>query len=102
MACYQPLRSVTVEDIQALQGISTTAAAAQLHRKLTEIVAKYGADATNTWRHISQYLLTPDLPFAFHQMMYYGCYFDYGPDPPAWLPDPLVFFSSTVRVVQCY
>ncbi|XP_004236096.1 hexanoyl-CoA synthase isoform X4 [Solanum lycopersicum] len=88
MACYQPLRSVTVEDIQALQGISTTAAAAQLHRKLTEIVAKYGADATNTWRHISQYLLTPDLPFAFHQMMYYGCYFDYGPDPPAWLPDP--------------
>ncbi|XP_049396073.1 probable acyl-activating enzyme 17, peroxisomal isoform X1 [Solanum stenotomum] len=87
MARYQPLRSVTVEDIQALQGISA-AAAAQLHRKLTEIVAKYGADATNTWRHISQYLLTPDLPFAFHQMMYYGCYFDYGPDPPAWLPDP--------------
>ncbi|XP_055825588.1 hexanoyl-CoA synthase isoform X2 [Solanum dulcamara] len=87
MARHQPLRSVTVEDIQALQGISSDAAA-QLHRKLTEVIANYGADATKTWQHISQYLLTPDLPFAFHQMMYYGCYFDYGPDPPAWLPDP--------------
>ncbi|KAJ8536359.1 hypothetical protein K7X08_034760 [Anisodus acutangulus] len=78
--------SVTVEDIQAL-GISSDAAA-QLHRKLTEIVATYGANATKTWQHISQDLLTPDLPFSFHQMMYYGCYIHYGPDPPAWLPNP--------------
>ncbi|MCD7468657.1 putative acyl-activating enzyme 17, peroxisomal [Datura stramonium] len=85
MARIQPLHSVTVDDIQAL-GISSDAAA-QLHRKLTDIDATYGADATKTWQHISQNILIPDLPFAFHQMMYYGCYIHYGPDPPAWLPD---------------
>lgn len=84
---YKPLHSITVENIQAL-GISSDAAA-QLHLKLTEIVATYGADATKTWQHISQHLLTPDIPFSFHQMMYYGCYINFGPDPPAWLPDPL-------------
>ncbi|XP_009762075.1 hexanoyl-CoA synthase isoform X1 [Nicotiana sylvestris] len=83
---YKPLHSITVENIQAL-GISSDAAA-QLHLKLTEIVATYGADATKTWQHISQHLLTPDIPFSFHQMMYYGCYINFGPDPPAWLPDP--------------
>ncbi|XP_060204863.1 probable acyl-activating enzyme 17, peroxisomal isoform X1 [Lycium barbarum] len=82
---YKPLYSVTIEDIQALGMSSITAA--QLHRKLTEIVAAYGNDATKTWQHISQHLLSPDLPFSFHQMMYYGSYFHYGPDPPAWLPD---------------
>ncbi|CAN4088292.1 unnamed protein product [Withania somnifera] len=87
MAHHQPLHSITVDDIQAVQGISS-ASAAQLHRMLTEIVVSYGDDATKTWRHISQHLLTPDLPFAFHQMIYYGCYFDYGPDPPVWFPDP--------------
>ncbi|KAM3380901.1 putative acyl-activating enzyme 17, peroxisomal isoform X1 [Capsicum galapagoense] len=87
MAHHQPLHSITINDIEAVQGISA-ASAAQLHRKLTEILATYGADATMTWQHISQNLLTPELPFAFHQMMYYGCYFDYGLDPPVWLPDP--------------
>ncbi|XP_060204868.1 hexanoyl-CoA synthase-like isoform X2 [Lycium barbarum] len=82
---YKPLYSITVDDIQAL-GISSITAA-QLHRKLTEVVATYGNDAIKTWQHISQHILTPDLPFPFHQLMYYGSYFHYGPDPPAWLPD---------------
>ncbi|KAF3674160.1 hypothetical protein FXO37_06531 [Capsicum annuum] len=89
MAHHQPLHSITINDIEAVQGISA-ASAAQLHRKLTEILATYGADATMTWQHISRNLLTPELPFAFHQMMYYSCYFDYGLDPPVWLPDPIM------------
>ncbi|XP_004252244.1 hexanoyl-CoA synthase-like [Solanum lycopersicum] len=83
---YRTLDSVTVADVEAL-GIPTELAG-KLHEELTRIVRNYGSVTPQTWHHISKELLTPNLPFSFHQMMYYGCYKDFGPDPPAWLPDP--------------
>lgn len=80
---YKSLDSVTVADFEA-QGIPS-----ELHEKLTQIVGNYGSATPQTWHHISKQILTPNLPFSFHQMMYYGCYKDFGPNPPAWLPDPL-------------
>ncbi|KAL3322367.1 hypothetical protein AABB24_039810 [Solanum stoloniferum] len=83
---YKTLDSVTVADVEAL-GIPTELAG-KLHGELTRIVRNYGSATPQTWHHISKELLSPNLPFSFHQMMYYGCYKDFGPDPPAWLPDP--------------
>lgn len=83
---YKTIDSVTVADVEAL-GIHTELAG-KLHGELTRIVRNYGSATPQTWYHISKELLTPNLPFSFHQMMYYGCYKDFGPDPPAWLPDP--------------
>lgn len=85
---YKTLDSVTVADVEAL-GIHTELAG-KLHGKLTRIVRNYGSATPQTWYHISKELLTPNLPFSFHQMMYYGCYKDFGPDTPAWLPDPKI------------
>lgn len=79
------LDSITVEDIAAL-GIASQVAD-KLHQKLTEIIGNCGAASPRTWQRISKELLHPELPFPFHQMLYYGCYKDFGPDPPAWLPD---------------
>lgn len=83
---YKSLDCITAADIAAL-GILNEAAD-QLHRQLAGIIENYGAGTPETWRNISKHLLTPELPFSFHQMMYYGCYKHFGPDPPAWLPDP--------------
>ncbi|XWS47886.1 hypothetical protein CRYUN_Cryun13aG0024400 [Craigia yunnanensis] len=83
---YKSLDSVTVKDIEAL-GISSQLAE-EIHQEVTEIVNNYGATTPETWNRISKHVLTPNLPFSLHQMMYYGCYKDFGPDPPAWLPDP--------------
>ncbi|MFS7911988.1 putative acetate--CoA ligase [Helianthus anomalus] len=82
---YKPLDSVSISDIVDL-GIPPETAT-QLHEKLTEIIKTYGSNTPETWTQISTRILDPDLPFSFHQMMYYGCYVDFGPDPPAWLPD---------------
>lgn len=82
---HKSLDSITIEDIAAL-GIASEVAQ-HLHLKLNEIVGKYGAASPRTWQHISRDLLNPDLPFPLHQMMYYGCYKDFGTDPPAWLPE---------------
>ncbi|XP_017973745.1 PREDICTED: probable acyl-activating enzyme 17, peroxisomal [Theobroma cacao] len=83
---YKSLDSVTVKDIEA-SGISSQLAE-EIHRKVTEIVDGYGAATPESWNRISKHVLTPNLPFSLHQMMYYGCYKDFGPDPPAWMPDP--------------
>lgn len=83
---YKSLDSITVAEIQAL-GISSDVAR-KVHREVAEIVSKYGAGTPDTWSQISKQVLTPDLPFQLHQMLYYGCYTDFGPDPPAWIPDP--------------
>lgn len=82
---HKSLDSITIEDIEAVGIVSEVAH--HLHQKLTEIVGRFGAASPQTWRQISMELLSPDLPFPLHQMMYYGCYKDYGPDPPAWLPE---------------
>ncbi|KAI4344026.1 hypothetical protein L6164_011303 [Bauhinia variegata] len=83
---YKSLGSITLFDIESL-GIAAQDAA-RLHATLTEIIRIHGAGTPETWHHITKRVLNPQLPFSFHQMLYYGCYKDYGPDPPAWLPDP--------------
>ncbi|OMO60929.1 AMP-dependent synthetase/ligase [Corchorus capsularis] len=82
---YKSLDSVTIKDIEA-SGVSSQVAA-EIHRKVTEIVETFGAATPETWNRISKHVLNPNLPFSLHQMMYYGCYKDFGPDPPAWIPD---------------
>ncbi|XP_023529559.1 probable acyl-activating enzyme 17, peroxisomal [Cucurbita pepo subsp. pepo] len=82
---YRALDSITVTDIKAL-GIASEVAD-ELHGLLTDIIRSYGNGSPETWCHISKRVLSPDLPFSFHQMMYYGCYKHYGSDPPAWMPE---------------
>ncbi|KAH9778423.1 putative acyl-activating enzyme 17 (peroxisomal) [Citrus sinensis] len=83
---YKALDCITSCDIEAL-GIPSKLAE-QLHEKLAEIVNTHGAATPATWQNITTHILSPDLPFSFHQLLYYGCYKDFGPDPPAWIPDP--------------
>lgn len=85
MVTYKTLDTVQVSDIINV-GISPETAA-QLHKKVDEIIKKYGSGCPETWKEISTRVLNPDLPFGFHQMMFYGCYKEFGPDPIAWLPD---------------
>ncbi|XP_054805647.1 probable acyl-activating enzyme 17, peroxisomal [Prosopis cineraria] len=80
------LDSITPSDIESL-GI-TREDAASLHQLLKEIVAIHGVGTPATWQNISKRVLNPHLPFSFHQMLYYACYKNYGPDPPAWIPEP--------------
>ncbi|KAL0836235.1 hypothetical protein Bca101_088124 [Brassica carinata] len=81
---YKSLDSITRSDIEAL-GISDDVSY-KLLRDLDDIIRNHGSSATppERWIEISRRILHPDLPFSFHQMMYYGCYKDFGPDPPAW------------------
>ncbi|CAJ2642049.1 unnamed protein product [Trifolium pratense] len=81
---YKSLSSISVSDIESL-GIARDHAAT-LHQSLTELIGT--DDAPATWQNITTNILNPELPFSFHQMLYYGCFKDYGPDPPAWIPDP--------------
>ncbi|CAL1369911.1 unnamed protein product [Linum trigynum] len=95
MANYKSLDAISVADIQSLAGI-TPSLAQKFHAELAEIVRDHGAGTPATWTHISRRLLNPDLPFSLHQMMYYGCFKDFGPDPPAWSPDPASAILSNV------
>ncbi|KAK9669045.1 hypothetical protein RND81_13G105100 [Saponaria officinalis] len=85
MGFYKALHQITVSDIEA-QGIPSQTAE-EIHQKLAKIIQNYGASSPITWQNITNRILNPELPFKFHQMMYYGCYADFGVDPPAWLPD---------------
>ncbi|KAL0890514.1 hypothetical protein Bca101_014497 [Brassica carinata] len=92
---YKSLDSITRSDIEAL-GISDDVSY-KLLRDLDDIIRNHGsATPPERWIEISRRILHPDLPFSFHQMMYYGCYKDFGPDPPAWLPDPKVASLTNV------
>ncbi|KAI3931377.1 hypothetical protein MKX01_040294 [Papaver californicum] len=51
---------------------------------------------TDTWNDISKNLLNPNILFSLHQLMYYGCYKDFGADPPAWIPDLQSAISTNV------
>ncbi|KAF1892704.1 hypothetical protein Lal_00042593 [Lupinus albus] len=79
------LSSISVSDIESL-GISREAATS-LHERVSEIINTHGDCSPSTWQNITRSILNPELPFSFHQMLYYSCYKDYGPDPPAWIPD---------------
>jgi hypothetical protein len=94
---FKALDCITRSDIEAL-GISPELAEG-LHERLTEITRIYGPATPDTWWNISKRVLSPDLPFSFHQMMYYGCYRGYGPDPPAWIPDPYVLLTALLTIL---
>lgn len=83
---YKSLSSISVSDIESL-GIARDHAAT-LHLRLTELIEIHGNDTPATWHNITTNILGPELPFSFHQMLYYGCFKDFGPDPHAWIPDP--------------
>lgn len=87
---YKSLDSITKSDIEAL-GISGYVAE-KLHKDIDEIIHG-SATPVEIWIQISRRILHPNLPFSFHQMLYYGCYKDFGPDPPAWIPDPYELFN---------
>ncbi|XP_010497106.1 PREDICTED: probable acyl-activating enzyme 17, peroxisomal [Camelina sativa] len=90
---YKSLESITKSNIEAL-GISGDVSE-KLLKDLHEIL-RCSATPVETWVQVSRRILHPDLPFSFHQMLYYGCYKDFGPDPPAWIPDPKVASSTNV------
>ncbi|KAI3911137.1 hypothetical protein MKW92_005733 [Papaver armeniacum] len=91
---YKSLDQISVSDITEL-GIPTDVSK-QLHKLLSEILLKHGKDNVQTWNDISKNLLNPNLPFSLHQLMYYGCYKDFGTDPPAWIPDLQSAVSTNV------
>lgn len=91
---YKALDCITSSDIEAL-GLPSEVAE-RFYQNLNEIIRNYGSATPETWQRVSKHLLDPDLPFSLHQMMYYGCYKDFGPDPPAWIPDPERAASTNV------
>uniref|UniRef100_A0A7N0T1M9 AMP-dependent synthetase/ligase domain-containing protein n=1 Tax=Kalanchoe fedtschenkoi TaxID=63787 RepID=A0A7N0T1M9_KALFE len=82
---YKSLNDVAADDIIAA-GVASPEAE-KLLTELAKIVSECGSGGVETWGRISERILTPELPFAVHQMLYYGCYKDFGQDPPVWLPD---------------
>lgn len=83
---YRSLVEITADQISAA-GVPS-GEAEKLHSELTAILQEQGNSAPAAWKSISRRLLNPNLPFAFHQMMYYGCYKDFGSaTPPAWIPE---------------
>lgn len=90
---YKGLDCITLSDIEAT-GV-TSQLAHEIYNKLIKIIQIYGPATPATWQTISTTILTPKLPFLLHQMMFYGCYKDFGPDPPAWIPDPYVFLDAS-------
>lgn len=87
---YKPLNDVVPADFVA-SGLPLPAAV-KLTADLSKIITECGGEKVETWRTISERILTPDVPFAVHQIMFYGCYRDFGDDPPVWVPDRFVRF----------
>uniref|UniRef100_A0A1D1XQL0 4-coumarate--CoA ligase n=1 Tax=Anthurium amnicola TaxID=1678845 RepID=A0A1D1XQL0_9ARAE len=100
MAGYKKLGEVTAEDIAAA-GVPLDEAA-RVHEELARVLREAGAQPEATWRGVSAQVLRPDLPFALHQMLFYGCFVDYGSDtPPAWTPDLDSAVSTNIgRILQ--
>ncbi|XP_010546235.1 PREDICTED: probable acyl-activating enzyme 17, peroxisomal [Tarenaya hassleriana] len=96
---YKAIDSITTRDVEAL-GVAGDVAE-KLLGDLKEVIRNYGTATPETWTEISRRILDPNLPFSFHQMMYYGCYKDFGPDPPAWIPDPkLALLTNVGRLLE--
>ncbi|XP_042382139.1 probable acyl-activating enzyme 17, peroxisomal [Zingiber officinale] len=91
---------VTAEEIEAT-GVPPVVAQ-RLHAALRRILSERGTSGPEAWDAISKQLLSPRLPFPLHQMLYYGCYRGFRPDPPpAWLPDKENAAATNIgRVLQ--
>ncbi|KAL5723462.1 putative acyl-activating enzyme 17 [Ranunculus cassubicifolius] len=95
---YKSLDQITISDISDL-GISPKLSEI-LHTNLTQILQNYSSPP-EIWNQISKHLLNPNLPFNFHQLMYYGCYKGFNSDPPAWIPDPETAASTNAgRILE--
>ncbi|XP_006661184.2 probable acyl-activating enzyme 17, peroxisomal [Oryza brachyantha] len=83
-AAHVPLGAITADDLAAAGG------AAELHAALRRAVDARGGDGpAAVWGEIARAVLRPGVPFAVHQMLYYGCYAGFpSATPPTWTPDP--------------
>lgn len=94
-ASYELLDRVTADGIAAL-GVPADDAR-RVHGELAAILREHGGSPPDVWKAVSSRVLRPDHPFALHQMMFHGCYRDYGSDtPPAWFPDSEAAASTNV------
>ncbi|RLM74247.1 putative acyl-activating enzyme 17, peroxisomal [Panicum miliaceum] len=85
-ASHKPLGAITAGDLAAAAP-GTDAAA--LHAALRRALGAGDADPAAVWGDLCRSLLRPDVPFAVHRMLYYGCFAGLpSPTPPAWTPDP--------------
>ncbi|RLM86486.1 putative acyl-activating enzyme 17, peroxisomal [Panicum miliaceum] len=85
-ASHKPLGAITAGDLAAAAP-GTDAAA--LHAALRRALGAGDADPAAVWGELCRSLLRPDVPFAVHRMLYYGCFAGLpSPTPPAWTPDP--------------
>ena len=87
-ASHKPLGAITAGDLAAAApGTDAAALHAALRRALG--AGDGDADPAAVWGEICRSLLRPDVPFAIHRMLYYGCFAGLpSPTPPAWTPDP--------------
>ncbi|XP_062199567.1 probable acyl-activating enzyme 17, peroxisomal [Phragmites australis] len=86
-AAHKPLGAITAADLAAVAPGSDAAA---LHTALRCALDSHGsAGAGAVWGELCRFVLRPDVPFAIHRMVYYGCFAEFpSPTPPAWTPDP--------------
>ncbi|KAJ3677501.1 hypothetical protein LUZ60_003225 [Juncus effusus] len=84
---YQALDKITAEEIAAV-GVPLQEAE-RIQEALGGVLREQGGvSGPATWREICERVLTPELPFSIHQMMYYGCYRSFkSSTPPAWIPN---------------
>lgn len=104
LMAYKAVAEVTAEEIAAT-GVPMEEAW-RIHLGLRKVISERGGSGPEAWDAISKRLLSPTLPFPLHQMLYYGCYRDFGSNPPAaWIPDRyllllfLVLFFCLNRLV---
>nr|CAB3453281.1 unnamed protein product [Digitaria exilis] len=85
-ASHKPVGAITADDLATA---APGADAAALHAALRRALGAGAADPGAVWGELCRSLLRPDVPFAVHRMLYYGCFAGFpSPTPPAWTPDP--------------
>ncbi|CAN6174185.1 unnamed protein product [Urochloa humidicola] len=89
-ASHKPLGAITADDLAAAApGMDAAALHAALRRAVDSCAGAGAADPAAVWGELCRSLLRPDVPFAVHRMLYYGCFAGFPtPTPPAWTPDP--------------
>ncbi|CAN6217514.1 unnamed protein product [Urochloa humidicola] len=87
---HKPLGAITADDLAAAApGADAAALHAALRRAVDSRAGAGAADPAAVWGELCRSLLRPDVPFAVHRMLYYGCFAGFPTStPPAWTPDP--------------